>query len=131
VVDANVVVSATLSPDGTPRRALAVARSRGTIALSENVFREIANVLSRPKFAGIIGDERREELLELLSVAALWVEPAEPVHDCRDPKDNCYLELALASRASCIISGDQDLLVLHPWRGVRILNANAFLDLIG
>ena len=40
--------------------------------------------------------------------------------DCRDPKDDKYLELALASQADRIVSSDGDLLVLHPWRGVRI-----------
>jgi predicted nucleic acid-binding protein len=43
------------------------------------------------------------------------------VTDCRDPKDDKYLELALAAGAETIVSSDDDLLVLHPWRGVRIL----------
>jgi predicted nucleic acid-binding protein len=43
-----------------------------------------------------------------------------PVTDCRDPKDDKYLELALAAGAETIVSSDEDLLV-HPWRGVRIL----------
>jgi uncharacterized protein len=42
------------------------------------------------------------------------------VTDCRDGKDNKYLELALASGADTILSSDADLLVPHPWRGVRI-----------
>ncbi|WP_419788833.1 putative toxin-antitoxin system toxin component, PIN family [Mucilaginibacter sp. X4EP1] len=33
---------------------------------------------------------------------------------CRDPKDNKFLELAFAAEASCIVSGDQDLLILNP-----------------
>ena len=47
--------------------------------------------------------------------------------DCRDAKDNKYLELALAARAGVIVSGDADLLVLHPWRGVRILRPAEYL----
>ncbi|HEY3624349.1 MAG TPA: putative toxin-antitoxin system toxin component, PIN family [Roseiarcus sp.] len=43
------------------------------------------------------------------------------VTDCRDPKDDKYLELALAAGAETIVSSDDDLLVLHPWCGVRIL----------
>ena len=49
--------------------------------------------------------------------------------DCRDATDNKYLELGLASSAVAIISGDQDLLVLDPWRGIRILRPAAYLDL--
>jgi predicted nucleic acid-binding protein len=41
--------------------------------------------------------------------------------DCRDAKDDKYLEPALAAGAEVIVSSDDDLLVLDPWRGVRIL----------
>ena len=131
VFDANTVVSAALSPGGVPRRALALARSRGLIALSAAVYQEIAEVLARPKFARVLTEDRRQEALELLSAAALWVEPTIPVRDCRDSKDNRYLELALAARATAIVSGDEDLLVLHPWRGIRVLRPAAFLMAIG
>ena len=40
--------------------------------------------------------------------------------DCRDPTDNKYLELALAAQAATIVSSDQDLLAVHPWRGILI-----------
>ena len=64
---------------------------------------------------------------ELLAAAALWVEPREAVRDCRDPTDNRYLELALAAGASAILTGDEDLLVLHPWRGIPVLRPAEFL----
>jgi predicted nucleic acid-binding protein len=64
----------------------------------------------------------------LLSAAAIWIDPAEKVEDCRDAKDNRYLELALAARAAVIVSGDEDLLVLNPWRGVRVLRPAQFLQ---
>jgi predicted nucleic acid-binding protein len=53
--------------------------------------------------------------------------PTEQVTDCRDPKDNLYLELALAAEADTIVSSDADLLVLHPWRSVRILRPADYL----
>jgi len=55
------------------------------------------------------------------------VAPATPVTDCRDAKDDMYLELALAAAADTIVTGDADLLVLHPWRGVRVLKPAAYL----
>ena len=131
VFDANTVVSAALSPGGVPRRALVLARSQGIVALSEAVYHEIAEVLARPKFARILTEDRRREALELLSAAALWVEPTVAVRDCRDSKDNCYLELALAAGATAIVSGDEDLLVLHPWRGIRVLRPATFLTVLG
>ena len=49
--------------------------------------------------------------------------------DCRDPKDDKFLELALNGKATHIVSGDEDLLVLHPFRGIPILTPhhNSFL----
>jgi putative PIN family toxin of toxin-antitoxin system len=128
VIDANTVISAALNPNGLPRRAMALARARGTIVLSEDVYAEIAEVMARPKFAPVLTDDRRREILELLSAAALWIKPNETVRDCRDSKDNRYLELALAAGAMAIVSGDEDLLVLSPWRGIRVLRPAEFVS---
>jgi uncharacterized protein len=57
----------------------------------------------------------------------VWVEPREAVVDCRDPKDNKYLELAAAAGADRLLSSDEDLLVLDPWRGVRIIRPRDYL----
>jgi putative PIN family toxin of toxin-antitoxin system len=97
------------------------------MALSDAVFREVAEVLARPKFTRVLTSDRRSEILELLAAAALWVEPVQKVEDCRDAKDDCYLELALAAGAATIVSGDEDLLALHPWRGIRVLRPIQFV----
>jgi predicted nucleic acid-binding protein len=52
------------------------------------------------KSARYLTDNRQHEILETLTAAALWVVPVVKVEDCRDAKDNCYLELALAARAT-------------------------------
>jgi hypothetical protein len=123
VVDASSVVGAALKTDGIPRRALLVARDQYLIALSGPVFGEIKEVIGRRKFARVLTDDRQAEVLGLLTAAAVWVEAVATVQDCRDAKDNTYLELAAATGADVIVSSDEDLLVLHPWRGIRI-----FLD---
>jgi len=46
---------------------------------------------------------------------------------CCDPKDDKFLELAVAANASCLITGDKDLLALHPFRKISILNATDFI----
>ena len=98
-------------------------------ALSRAVEQEIGGVLSRPKFARAIRQERRDYILNALRNTAVWFEPEVRVTDCRDPKDNKYLELALAASAAMIVSRDEDLLVLDPWRGVRILRPAEYLAL--
>ena len=121
VLDASTIVSAALVPNSTPDRALISARNGGVICLSAPVLNEIEQVLRRPKFARSLRRGRIDEVLALLTASARWFAPTEPVYDCRDAKDNKYLELALAAGASVIVSGDDDLTSLDPWRGIRIV----------
>jgi len=127
VFDASAVVSAALRADGLPERALLRAEETDIFALSAEVDAEIAGVLERPRFAAAVSAVRRSRILDVLRSNAVWFSPSERVADCRDAKDNKYLELALAAGAWAIVSGDADLLVLHPWRGVRILRPAAYL----
>lgn len=127
IFDASALVSAALKADSVPKRALLRAEEVDVFALSVAVDGEIAGVLNRPRFARAIPPARRERVLEILRHAAVWFEPTVPVTDCRDPKDNKYLELALAAGAETIVSSDDDLLVLDPWRGVRIMRPADYL----
>jgi uncharacterized protein len=129
IFDASALVSAALKSDSVPERALLRAEEVDVFALSSAVENEIVEVFNRPKFAQAIRQERREYVLGILRDAAVWFDPAERVADCRDPKDDKYLELALAAGAETIVTGDDDLLVLHPWRGVRILRPADYLAL--
>ncbi|MDE2844360.1 MAG: putative toxin-antitoxin system toxin component, PIN family [Chloroflexota bacterium] len=49
---------------------------------------------------------------------------------CRDPKDDKFLELAVSGQASHIVSGDQDMLELHPFRGIPVLSPRSFSDIV-
>ena len=110
-----------------PGRALLHAEATDIFALSDAVDAEIKEVLNRPRFATAIPVARRTRILTALRDGAVWFDPSERVTDCRDAKDNKYLELALAAGADAIISGDADLLVLHRWRGTRILRPAEYL----
>ena len=127
VFDASAVVSAALREDGVPERALLRAEEADVFALSAEVDAEISGVLARPRFAAAISATRRARILDVLRGEAVWFTPSQRVADCRDKKDDKYLELALAAGAWAIVSGDADLLVLHPWRGVRILRPADYL----
>ena len=73
------------------------------------------------------------EFLDLLARAVRWCDVTSRTGDCADPKDNKFLELACDASAMLIVTGDDDLLRLHPWRGVRIVAPATFLaeDSIG
>ncbi len=129
IFDASSIVGAALKADTTPMRALLAARARDTLALSSAVYEEIREVLGRTKFADALPPERQQDILQLLSAAAIWAEPAIVVIDCPDPDDNKYLELAVSVGASVIVSSDRHLLDLNPWRGVMIIRPAEYLSL--
>jgi len=130
VVDTSTLVGAVISPDGVPRLAVQLARDQDIFALSEAVLDELIDVLHRPRLARFVLADRREELLCILISESVWFEPDEQVTDCRDANDNKFLELAQASSASIIVSSDNDLLVLDPWRHTRILQPAAYVALM-
>ena len=76
----------------------------------------------------VLTDEDRNTILALIMEAAVWVEPTLKMNDCRDAKDKKYLELAATAGAEIIISSDDDLLVLDPWRGISILRPAVFVE---
>jgi putative PIN family toxin of toxin-antitoxin system len=127
VFDASTVVGALLKQGSVPERALLLARVLATICLSTEVEAEIREVFARPKFRKYLTPGRADHIHAVMAAAAYRAEPTERVADCRDPKDNKYLELALAAGATTIVSSDDDLLVLHPWRDIDIVTPLAFV----
>jgi uncharacterized protein len=127
VLDTNVIVSSVLSPRSIPRQAFDLAFLLGTVLLSDSILVEIDDVLRRPKFERYVSEEERLQFLAKFVGDAMIVEVTEVVTDCRDPKDNKFLELAVSGGAKCIISGDADLLVLDPFRGISIVTPQIFI----
>ena len=128
VFDTNVIVSAALLAGSVPRQAFDKALDEGRILISVPVLLELAEVLSRKKLNKYLLEEERMRFLVALLKEAELVEITEAVTDCRDAKDNKFLELAVSGEADCIISGDDDLLVLSPFRGIPILTPREFLS---
>ena len=130
VVDTNVFVAALLS-DATPRRVYQ-AFLAGTITLlfSRQTLFELATVLRRPSIRLVTSRVEANRLLAAIQRDGALVEVRERVLACRDPKDNRFLECALAGRADYLVTGDRDLLALNPFRGTRILRPADFLRLL-
>lgn len=128
VVDVNLLVSALLRKTSTPRKALQVAASRGRVLLSQEILDELVTVLARPKFDRYVTDEEKESFIDDLLDETEPVDVTDHITECRDPKDDKYLELAVSGNASHIMTGDKDLLVMNPFRGIAIVTAQEFLN---
>ena len=127
VFEASTLVGAAIGRGIVPDRAVRRAFASDRAAVSEATLSELLGVSARPRLARFIDPELRDEVLAFLDAFGVFFAPAEAVTDCRDWKDNKYLELALAAGADRIISSDNDLLVLHPWRGVQVLRPADYL----
>ena len=128
VVDTNVLISALLTPTGTPGQVMReLATSGSTLLLSRITFLELASRLARPKFDRYRTPEQMDRYLEWLAELAEWVKPSIRITDCRDPDDNRFLEILVAGDGSLLITGDPDLLELHPYEDRPIITPAEFL----
>lgn len=125
VLDTNIVVSA-LVWGGTPRQLLDLARDgRVSLFTSTALLEELADVLGRGKFAAMLAsrDITPEFLMQRYGMLAKVIKPQPIARTVRDADDDAVIACALAAQANIIVSGDNDLLVLHPFGNIQILNA--------
>lgn len=80
------------------------------------------------KFDKYVPLEDRLEIIDDFFSLVYHLNPSFEIIVCCDSKDDKILELAFAAKAKCIITGDQDLLVLNPFRGIPIKTAAQFLE---
>jgi putative PIN family toxin of toxin-antitoxin system len=128
VFDTNALVSALLFENSTPAQAVFSALAQGEVLISTALISEIHDVLYRPKFDRYITDSQREDFMLALVESGVLVENTENIEVCRDPKDNMILELAVSGNANAIVTGDNDLLVLDPFRGIAVITPQKYLE---
>lgn len=128
VIDTGVMVSAVLLPGSVPRQAFDVAVGTGTLLISTATVSEMDAVLRRAKFDRYVPERLRLEFLAALVEHAETIEISTTIRECRDQRDDKFLELAISGNATHLISGDNDLLVLNPFRRIAIVNPQAFLQ---
>ena len=128
VADTNLLVSRLLLPQSLPAQAVRKAVDEGQLLVSDATLGELADVLSRAKFDPYVSLEDRQDFIRVLNRVAERIIVTAPIKACRDPKDDKFLEVALNGEANLILTGDRDLLTLHPFRGVDILSPREYLE---
>ena len=130
VFDTNVIVSALISDTSVPALSFLRALDQGSIFLTSGaLLEELGDVLARPRFDRYFSLLERVGFLRAFITEAELVTVNETIQVCRDPKDDRVLETAISGRAEFIVTGDNDLLALNPFRGVQILSPSQFLSL--
>jgi len=137
VMDTNVFVSGLLGGGTTSALLDAWLDQRFDLVTSRELLEELADVISRPRFSGLILADERNGLLELIFQQGIIVESTIETPLCRDPKDYPVMAAAIAGHADFLVTGDADL--LHDARlrlemsalGTEVLDVRQFLDALG
>lgn len=131
VVDTNVIVSGLLLPASIPGRLLDFIAGHGTLIFSAATRDELLRVIAREKFDRYVPFESRERAVAILLRECEIVVPRRLHEVCRDPRDDKFLDAAIAGKVNCLISGDADLTALGAIDGIPILKPARFLTISG
>lgn len=127
VFDTNVLISAALLPRGRPRAALdAIRAASGVLLFSDETFEELHTRILRRKFDEYVSRGGRLLFLAQIEAVSEWVSIVGVKLGCRDPSDDKLLETALMGQASCLVTGDRDLLSMSPFQGIPIVGPAEF-----
>lgn len=91
---------------------------------SDSTFAELESRLWKPKFDRYLSMESRRAILHDAKAVAHWIKVPEDIvaqRFSRDADDDKFVHAALASSATWLVTGDQNLLVLDTVLGVQIL----------
>lgn len=129
VIDTNIWISFLI---GKTLSGLSEAIISGQVIVlfSNDLFSELIEVLNRPKFKKYFSASAIEELIALLHEKVELIEIINHFNDCRDPKDNFLLDLAVSGHANYLVTGDADLLILNPFHDVEIISYQVFQNVI-
>jgi len=131
VLDTNVFVSALLIKGSVADRIIrAYIKGEFTLIISFEIVVELFKVLSRPKFN--LNSEKIIEFIQLLEIKAekisLSSEEAEIIPE--DREDEKFIRCALAGKAAYVVSGDNHLLKLKQYKGIKILTPRQFIEIL-
>lgn len=107
-----------------------IIKNRIQILTSDELLEEMIEVLHRPKFQRYFTRNLINELVVLMLSKVEVVEIKETFVVCRDPKDNFLLDLSVSGKADYLVTGDEDLLTLNPFKGIQIIDYKSFQNIL-
>ena len=127
IIDTNLWISFLLSKEYTKIDQL-FKEDQLTLLFSQELLDEFMEVAQRPKFKKYFSTCDLQNLILNIRAKAAFVQVSSSINRCRDFKDNFLLALANDGRASHLITGDKDLLILEKINETKILTMTEYLD---
>jgi putative PIN family toxin of toxin-antitoxin system len=128
VIDTNVLISAGLLPQSMTAQVLALAIEHFVIAQNRDTWHELETRIARPRFDRYFGESGRLRHLVQIAQSIQRFDISSAVSVSRDKTDDKFIELAIDSGASILISGDPDLKDVKAYKGVEILSPAQFFE---
>jgi len=127
VLDTNILISGSYW-FGNPKAIIDLAAKKQFLVFSSNeLVAEYSRALARDFGENTHGIE---EKFAVLKPFLIIVEPKEAICAVEDPDDNKVLEAAVEAKADFIVSGDKHLLKLKEFRGIKVVTAKEFVELV-
>ncbi|WP_134089166.1 putative toxin-antitoxin system toxin component, PIN family [Olivibacter sp. XZL3] len=126
IIDTNLWISYLLS--GNKKLDYILSNKRVTLIFSQELLDELIEVTQRPKFKKYFSFEDVSTLLHELKLRSIFINTSSNVTVCRDEKDNFLLGLAEDGKATHLVTGDKDLLVLETYKKTKIITIEEYLD---
>jgi uncharacterized protein len=128
VIDTNVLISAGLLPHSSTAKVLTAALDHFVLVQNPVTWAELQKKIVLPKFDRYFGEEGRLKFMVRLAQNAQFLEVGAIAKECRDPKDNMFLALAIDAKVKAIVSGDKDLKDMHQYMGIPIYSPTNFFE---
>lgn len=137
VIDTNLFIRGLLGGKVTTPLIQAWKARQFQLVTSERLIAELLEVASRPKFSRYFTSDDVHELARSISKRAEIVAPTIHVALCRDPKDDIFLDAAIAGKVPYIVTGDNDLkddailkAKMYQEYGIQIVGVPEFLTIL-
>lgn len=127
VLDTNVLVAGLLSPFGPCGEIVRMASS-GEMRLyfDARIFTEYEEVLNRPKFK--FDEDKVAALLDQIEHRGRTVASLPLSHSLPDHDDEPFLEVAVAGKVACLVTGNSIHFPAKLCKGVKVLSPSEFLS---
>ena len=127
VIDVNIFVSSFLW-EGNPKKVVdRVIEGIDELYITQEILEQISEVLRRPKFNA--DKESVKYYMKLIEeIANELISDIKIQNGSRDIDDNTILECGITGNVDYIITGDDDLLVLKEFNGIKIVTPKEYLD---
>ncbi len=121
VVDTNIWVTYLFKANNLFIRRMDRLLVAHTLLYSENTLQELIETLQKPKLLRFLDTQNNSAFIRLYRQTGEKIKVTSNVLECRDPKDNQFLALAMDGNADFLITGDKDLLTLGVFNRVPIV----------